>query len=230
MAGTCFTSLQLCALRVSQLTTAGRPVVPGTNKGYVTDAAIKLQIGVVLRTGVDLEQQNGCGAVCAAFKQPDRIKRVDLGMDLCQFDAQLIALLSGGGVISSGGNAIGYQMPPATGSVDPAPICVEAWSKAWQGTQQASPTFTSPSAAYIHWVFPFVQWTHGQFTIENQLMVVPMTGAGSENRNITVNGPFDDWPAAVSAAGGMTQIGGWFLDPALPAIACNYVNTTSAAS
>lgn len=230
MAGTCYTSLQLCALRVAQLNASGRPAVPGTNKGYVTDAAIKLDISMELRTGVDLEQQNGCGAVCAAFKQPDRVKRVNLAMDLCQFDAQLLGLLTGGGVISSGGNAIGYQMPPATGAVDPLPLCIEAWSKAWQGVSQAVPAFTTPNAAYIHWVFPFVQWTHGQMTIENSLMVVPVTGVGQENPNITVNGPFDDWPAAVVAANGIRQIGGWFLDPALPTVACNYINTTSAAS
>jgi hypothetical protein len=230
MAGTCFTSLQLCALRVAQLTAAGRPVVPGTNRGYVTDAAIKLDVGVELRDGVDLEQQNGCGAVCAAFKQPDRIKRVNLAMDLCQFVAQLIGMLTGGGVISSGGNAIGYQFPPATGSVEPAPICVEAWSKAWSGVSQAVPAFTTPNVAYIHWVFPFVQWTHGQFTLENALMVLPLTGVGQENAQITVNGPFDDWPAAVVAANGIRQVGGWFLDATLPAVACNYINTTSAAS
>lgn len=230
MAGTCYTSLQLCALRVAQLSASGRPTVPGTNKGYVTDAAIKLQVSIQLRAGKDLEQQNGCGAVCAAFKQPDRIKRVDLAMDLCQFDAQLVAMLCAGGVISSGGNAIGYQFPPTTGSVDPLPLCIEAWSKAWQGNQQAVPTFTTPAAAYIHWVFPFTLWTHGQFTIEDALMVVPVQGQGQENRNITVNGPFDDWPAAVATAGGITQVGGWFLDPNLPSVACNYINTTSAAS
>lgn len=229
MAGTCYTSLQLCAMRVAQLTIAGRPQVPGTNRGYVTDSAIKLQVGVTLKTGVDVEQQNGCGAVCAAFKQPDRIKRVDLALDLCQFDAQLIGLLTDGGVISSGGNAIGYQFPSTTGA-DPRPVCLEAWSKAWAGTQQASPPFTAPNAAWIHWVFPYVQFTMGQFTIDNSLMVVPLTGPGTPNSFITVNGPFDDWPAAVSAAGGITQVGGWFLDGVLPAVTCNYVTTTSAAS
>lgn len=229
MAGTCYTSLQLCALRVAQLTAAGRPTVPGTNKGYVTDAAIKLQVGVTLKTGADLEQQNGCGAVCAAFKSPDRIKRVDLSLDLCQWDAQLIGMLTSGGVISSGGNAIGFQFPSTTGA-DPLPVCLEAWSKAWSGGQQASAAFTSPNASYIHWVFPFVQFGIGQFTIENALMVVPLTGPGTPNAFITVNGPFDDWPAAVAAAGGITQVGGWYLDGTLPTVACNYINTTSAAS
>lgn len=230
MAGTCYTSLQLCALRVALLQSSGRPPTPVTNKGYVTDAAIKLDVSVQLRAGKDLEQQNGCGAVCAAFKQPDRIKRLDLKMDLCQFDAQLVGMLTGGGVISSGGNAIGYQFPATTGSVDPLPVCIEAWSRAWQGNQQAVPAFTSPNAAYIHWVFPFTLWTHGQFAIEDALMVLPMTGQAQENRNITINGPYDDWPAAVVAAGGITQVGGWFLDATLPTVACNYINTTSAAS
>ena len=229
MAGTCITSLQLCALRVAQLTTAGRPTVPGTNRGYVTDSAIKLQVGVTMKTGVDIEQQNGCGNICAAFKQPDKIKRVDLAMDLCQWDAQLIAMLVSGNVISSGGNAIGYLFPD-TGGADPLPVCLEVWTKGWAGTQQVAPAFTTPNAAYMHWVFPFVQFTHGQFTLENQLLVLPLTGPGSPNTNITTNGPYDDWPPAVSAAGGMTRVGGWFYDGSLPSVTCNYINTTSAAS
>lgn len=230
MAGTCFTSLQLCALRVAQLTSAGRPIVPGTNRGYVTDAAIKLDVSIVLRNGKDLEQQNGCGAVCAAFKQPDRIKRLDLAMDLCQFDAQLIALFTGGSVISSGGNAVGYQFPPTTGGVDPAPLCLEVWTKAWAGNSPAVPAFTSPNAAYIHWVFPWTQWVHGNFTMQDDLMVVPVAGQAQENPRITSNGPFDDWPAVVGTNDGIAEIGGWFLDPTLPAVTCNYINTTSAAS
>lgn len=230
MAGTCYTSLQLCALRVAQLSSAGRPQVPGTNKGYVTDAAIKLQVSVVLRTGSDKEQPNGCGAICAAFKQPDKIKRLDLAMDLCQFDAQLISLMTGGQVISSGGNAIGYEFPAVSGAADPPPICLEAWSKAWSGNSAAVPAFTTPNVAYIHWVFPFTQWTHGQFTIEDELMVLPLTAQATENPRITSNGPFDDWPAAVAAHDGIGEVAGWFLDPTLPTVACNYINTTSAAS
>jgi hypothetical protein len=215
-------------MRVAVLAANGAPSLSGSNHGYVTDSAIKLGVTVELRQGADLEQVNACGQVCDTFKQADRIKRLNLALDLCQWDAQLIALLTGGNSISSAGVSVGYQFPSSTG-LDPYPVCIEGWTKAWQGTQQATPAFTSPSPAYMHWVFPFVQWSISGFTLENQLQVLSLSGAGKQNPNITVNGPFDDWPAVVSAAGGM-YTGGWFYDAALPQVKCDYITTTSAAS
>ena len=223
------TSLQLCALRAAVLTFDGRPTVPGTNKGYATTSAIKLDVTVTLKTGEDLEQLNARGQVCGVFKQPDTIKRLDVSMDLCQFDAQLVALLTTGGVMSSGGNAVGFSFPETTGP-DPLPVCLEVWSKAWAGTQQASPAFTSPLPAYMRWVFPYVQWTVGGFTVDNSLQVVNLTGVCDKNPLITANGPYDDWPVAVANVGGITSVCGWFLDTTLPAPTCNYLTTTSAAS
>lgn len=228
MGSTCFASLQLCAIRVSELTLAGAPS-PGANKGYASDAAVDLQVAVNLSTGDDFEQKNGCGAICAAFKQPDRIKRLDLTLDLCQLDSELIAQLTDGAKISSSGDVVGYQYPAVQGS-DPNPVCFEGWSKAWDGSNQATPTATSPDVAYFHWVFPFTRWTLGQVKLENALMVVPVTGQASENSNITANGPFDDWPTYVGAAGGITRVGGWFLDSELPVTQCGSITVTSAAS
>jgi hypothetical protein len=225
----CITSLQLCAMRLAVLDPEGRPTVPGTNRGYVTTSAIKLQVGVTIKEGADLQQLNARGEVCGTFKQPDTIKRLDLSMDLCQWDAQLVALLVTGGVVSSGGNAVGFTFPNTTGP-DPFPVCLEAWSKAWSGTQQASPPFTSPLPAYIHWVFPYVQFTINQFSIENALQVVNVTGPCTVNTLLTANGPYDDWPAAVRNVGGIAGACGWFFDSVLPTATCDYITTTSAAS
>lgn len=230
MAGssTCYTSLQLCAARTSRLTLAGAPLT-GAGNGYTTDAAIKLDVAVELSTGDDFEQKNGCGAICAAFKQPDRIKRLNLSLDLCQLDSELIAQLTDGDTFSTGGDVVGYQYPAVQGD-DPTPVCFEGWSKAWDGSNQAVPGATSPDVAYFHWVFPFTTWTLGTVTVENALMVVPVTGQASENENITQNGPFDDWPSYISTAGGITRVGGWFLDSDIPTATCGAIAVTSAAS
>lgn len=228
MSSTCYASVECLQLRTAQLTATGAPST-GANKGYCTDAVIKLDVSVELRTGSEFEQKNGQGALCAVFKQPDRIKRLSFGVDLCQLDAELISQMTGADRFSSGGNTIGMQLPAVTGD-DPGPVCLEAWSLAWDGDSQAVAPFTSPSATYIHWVFPFTRWVQGNWTLEDGIMVVPLTGQGEENAFITANGPYDDWPAAVATSGGVTRLGGWFLDSSLPATQCGFISVTSAAS
>lgn len=224
----CFASLDLCLLRVARLNAVGSPI-SGASNGYRTDSPIKLEVGLDLATGDDLEQKNGVGAVCAAFKDCDRIKRLSLKMDLCQLDAQLLELLCGFSLFTSGGNTIGAQFPAVGGSCSNG-VCLEVWTKAWDVGSPAIPTYTSPNAAYIHWVFPKATFAMGNFTLEHGFLVVPVEGKGEENTRVTSNGPFDDWPAPVSGPGGITRVGGWFFDATLPATSCGYVNVVSAGS
>lgn len=227
MTSTCYASVELSAIRVAELTSAGAPNT-GAGNGYVSDAAIQMGVTVEVETGTEFVQKNGLGAICATLKQPDTIKRVTLALELCQLDSELIAMLTGGQTFASGGNTIGMQLP-AVGATPPN-LCIEAWTKAWDGGGQAVPAFTSPTPAYFHFVFPLTTWVQGQFSMAEGFMVVPLTGSGSENSAITANGPFDDWPAPVVNAGGITRIGGWFLDDDLPTAACAAIAVSSAAS
>lgn len=228
MANQCFASIQLCAIRTARLTEAGAPDTGATN-GYVSDAMVKLQVGVELEEGADVTQKNGCGSLVAAIKEPDLIKRVSLQLDLSRLDAELKWVLLGGDVITSGGNTVGYQS--ATSSDEPPAVCFEAWSKAWDGTQQAVSSLSTPNSSYVHWVFPFTRWAQGQFTMEREnFLVDPLTADGTENTEITVNGPFDDWPAAITSLGGITSFYGWWFDDDLPTAACGRISVSSAAS
>lgn len=221
----CFGSLQACAIRLAKITAAGAPDV-GASNGYVSDALISLQVSVELTEGDEFEQKNGCGAICQTFKDCDRIKRLSLSMDLCQLDANLIEFLTDADLFSSGGNPIGWQFPSVTAAC-PNGVSLEVWTKAWDGTEQAVPTFTDPDAAYWHWVFPRTKWTMGNITMDNSIMVVPVTGFAEENSSITANGPFNDWPEAVANAGGVTRVGGVFLDASIPTAACAAISVPS---
>lgn len=228
MSSTCITSVDFCAIRIAQLTEAGRPI-PSATTGYVSDAPISLGVSITTESGDDLTLENGCGTIMATLQTPDQIKGVDLDLNLCQLDAELIHLMTGAPLFTSGSDAVGLQIASVGSS--PAPICFEGWSKAWTSTgSQLSHTFTTPNATYIHWVFPFTRWVQGDITMEHDLMQVPLTGKGYENANITANGAFDDWPASIAAQGGITHLGGFFYDSAPPAATCTYVTVTSAAS
>jgi len=223
MTSTCVTSLDLCAIRVARLSDAGVPQAGATN-GYAANSPIRLQVTVTTEAGEEFTQRNGCGDLCAVFEEPDKIKGLQLAMDLCQLDAYLLRLTAGVDVIEDAGEAIGFEFPEVGSTPDP--VCLEGWTKAWEGSQPATPTFTAPDAAYMHWVFPFTRWVNGDITMEHQLMVVPVSGKGRENANIGATGPFDDWPSVIASRGGITRIGGWFYDATLPEVECDYVPVT----
>lgn len=225
----CHQPLDLCALRVTRLNSSTGAPVPGSGNAVVSDAPIKLDVKFDLEAGDDLVQKNGCGKVISAFKDIDRLKSIDLAMDLTYLDDYILELMAGITVFSSGGNPIGGQIP-AVGSDGAGPVCLEAWSKAWSGGGPAIPTFTSPNPAYIRWVFPKTTWHMADFTLQHGFVVIPVEGKAEENSRITANGPFDDWPAGVAGPGGITRAMGWFYDATLPTASCGYTSVPSAAS
>lgn len=229
-----YSSLQLVELRVALLDNNGSPD-DGTgggilSNGYVTDSAITLGVDEEISVGTDLEQKNGSGGICGSYKEGDVVKRVNFTMDLCQLDYALIALLTGSDLFSSAGQPIGFQIPASTTKLARR-LSFEFWTKAYDGGAPATNTYSSGAALYHHFVSASTQWTLGGQTFDDGFHVVSLTGQGFENPRITTNGPFDDWPAAIRNAGGVTRALGSFYDTALPAVPENgYVNVTSTAS
>lgn len=228
MASTCIQSLDFCAIRVSKLTEAGAPIA-GASNGYVSHAPQSLGVTITTETGEDLSLQDGCGNTVATQQSPDQIKGVELELTLCQLDAELIALMTGARIFTdNSGNAVGFEI--AAAGTSPGPVCFEGWSKAWNSDQQLRHDFTDPSDSWLHWVFPLTRWVQGDFTMEHDLMVVPLSGKGSGNTNLTANGSFEDFPTRIAQQGGVTRAAGWFLDGPAPEATCTYTPVTSLAS
>jgi hypothetical protein len=227
MASTLYQAVDLCAVRVAKLTEGGAPLTGATN-GYISDGAVTMGIGITTEAGDDITQKNGCGNICATLQSPDLIKGLTLDIDFCRLDAYLYELLTGSDTFTSGADAVGFQFA-AVGAA-PGPVCFEGWSKAWDVDHQATDAFTSPDATWIHWVFPYTRWVQGDITVEHGIDVYPASAKGSENSAITADGPFNDWPAPVSAHGGVTRVGGWFFDDDIPVVTANKVPVTSSAS
>lgn len=205
----CLASKGAVRLRVSELTSGGA-LIAGATRGYVTDSIIQIQSTPVVTTGQRFTQPNGSGVNCVDIKDPDQVGSATLAMDLCKLDAQLLAKLTGGTVITSGGIVVGFQ--DAVNAV-PTPVCVEAWSLAVDGSAQAS---EDGLALYYHFVFPYVTWVQGQQTNAQGVLTVPLTGDARPNDSIGY-GPDGDWPAE------MTSFRNWYLDDEVPDAECGAV-------
>lgn len=228
MEPTCYGSLQVCALRVAELETNGEPA-EGLENGYVSEALINVDVGLELSKDTDLEKQNGCGSICQSFFEQGKIKRATAGMALCELDILLASVVVGGSLFERSSTPFGWQAPFIADSVSNG-VCLELWTKAWDGSAQATPASLSNAAAYWHWVFPRYRGTLDKMKMEADFLEFALTGNGQENPNMWTDGPFNDWPTEISDGGGITAVVGLFLDDTLPTQTCGFIEVPAQAS
>lgn len=227
VASDCLASVDICMMRVAQLTAVGVPRAGA--HGYKTDALETAKIGTTDDTVNEVLRRNGCGTIVTVVPQQVSVKGSALSIDLTKWERDLIALLCGGLPMVTGGHTAGYRSPFLSDG-PPLPCCIEFWGKAWDGSTQAVTAQSTPNGSYHHYVLPFVQCSiSSQFTLANGDTIFTVTGTGSENPNITADGPWNDWPSWVAGHGGFTSAFGEYDDGTLPVSACGLatVPTTS---
>jgi hypothetical protein len=225
MAVACWGARSIQRMRVALLDAATGAPDNGASNGWITDALVSIVATPQTEAGDEFTLKNGDGDICQYYSTPDRVKRVDPVVSLCQSPPQLLNLMLGGDYYSDGSGALGFQLPEFTD--DPIPVSLEWWTRAWDGSAQA---VIGSTAQYWHHVIPKVYFVLGAVTSEHGLETVVLNGKGEGNPNITGNGPFDDWPAQIATTDGITAAYGRFRESTLPDAACAYEEVTSAAS
>lgn len=213
----CTAVFDVCFARIAQLTAAGAP--RAGNFGYITDQQQKVTIGLTIESGTKFTQKNGCGALSAAITEADKISGATISMDVAKWERQLLNLMCGGTLFSSGANPGGWQVPKIADAT-PNPVCIELWSKAIDGSAAAVTAISTPNAAYHVFVLPFVTCTFQPFTLANGFTTFTINGVGAENTAETADGPWNDWPSWVAGKGGITSVIGEFETATLPTAAC----------
>lgn len=174
-------SIQGVAIRVTRLDTAGN-LLNGAGDSYTTSAFMRVSFTPEYEEGDEITEKSANGTVCVTYKAPDTLKRITMELAICEPDAELSQLLSGGlllrktvdGVVKSVGWAA-----PGVGD-DPAGfgVAIEAWSHAVKDGKRAS------LLPYFHWVFPYAKLRQsGDRVIENGMLATTFEGYGLGNRN-----------------------------------------------
>lgn len=218
VASACTAVLDVCFLRVAQLTTGGVPQT-GAGFGYTTDTPQKVVVGLDIEAGQEFKLVDGCGDLASRIKEPDKIKGANFQLTLSLLERDLLHLMCGGTLFASGATTGGYQVPLIADAA-PNPVYVEMWAKAISGNSQAVTAITTPNAAYHQFVMPYVICTQQPFTLQNGFTTFDVNGVGSENSNATANGPWNDLPSWVAGKGGITAVIGEFETGTIPTAAC----------
>jgi hypothetical protein len=151
--------------------------------------------------GDEITEKNANGVVCVTYKSPDTLKRITMELAICEPDAELTNLISGGlllrknlGTFASPDNKSVGWAAPAVGD-DPAGngVAIEAWSHAIKDGKKSS---TLP---YFHWVFPYAKLRQsGDRVIENGMLATTFEGYGLGNVDFG-SGPDGRWEFPVAA-------------------------------
>lgn len=175
-------SVHALRLRVCRLDATGVPVV-GASSMYTTGTLIDISSNPTYSDGDSIEQKNGSGEICLAYKEPDVLTGGEMKMTICTPDPELLELLLGGAVITSGGNSIGYSAPRVGAVGTPNGVSIEAWSRLVLNG--------SATGNYLRWLWPKIIWRADEKKLEAGAFSPGLTGTAYENPNWAA--PLDDW-------------------------------------
>lgn len=202
-------------MRVALLDQNGVPT-PGASSLYTTDAYTKVGLSPVYTDGNEIEVQNAQGVTCVRYRSSDTLKRADIDIELCSVDPYLVAMLTGGSLLTTTAPIKTGLALPRLGEVSGNGVSIEVWSRRVDDGEE------DVDSPYAWWVYPRVKNLRiGDYAHEANALLPTITGQAYENPN-WFDGPLNDWPST------STSYGQYIPTVTLPAVAVGY--TTLAAS
>lgn len=191
-----FQEMSVCAIRLSRLTATGAPD-SGNPLGAWEQCAgiISVEFDHEIGAGEEFDQVDGCGRPCVQRKRPDYVKWTNSTVTFCTTDDALADLFGVGTLIGVAPAQTGHVVNVAqgcSGAAFPNGTCIEWWSEKWDcNTPNSNDT-------YRRHVLPRFFGDPQGYTDENGVTEITFEGFSQANANIG-DGPFDDFPAALTA-------------------------------
>lgn len=187
-------------IRITRLNSDGT-LMTGASASYVTKAFVSLGITPEREDGDEFTQKTASGEVCVSVKTADTLKRVTLQIALCNPDPEFTEMATGGVLLSSGGQSVGWLAPETGVDATPNGVAVEVWAKAYVNGKPAS---TRP---YFHWVIPYaVLYQSGDIVIQNDILATAFEGWGVGNVGFNHGPAAPAWPWQSDRAYGYARV------------------------
>lgn len=182
----CRPQIFACAIRVAKLYASGVPA-QGASNLLTTDALVSLGYSAEVRAGDEHVVTNACGNNCLDYQKEDKLRRLNLTLNICYPHPYLTEFLVGGAVLTDG-EAVGYGFPTLNDPDDATGISLELWAQ-----RQGSTGTLDADFPYAWWVFPKVVFQIDSGSFENGPHTPTFNGRAYENEN-WFDGPNNDFP------------------------------------
>lgn len=180
MATTCFGVVRGKRVRVTELNACSVPVSGGSF--VVSSGFIQATIESDVEDGDEYVQKNADGALCINERAPDSLKRLNITIDWCKVDPDIVNLITGYPQEMDGADAVGFRIEE--GQAD------TRWAlEIWTGLSDQE--CAAGAVQYGYLLIPNITGsTLGEITIENAAATFQTTGY-TEGRSGWDVGPYD---------------------------------------
>lgn len=163
----CASPIQGTRMRIVRLDACGVPV-SGTGGQVVTEGFVQVQATQEYEDGTEYEIRNAQGEFCVNEVGPDQFRRSNLTIQFCGVDPDVVNLITGALVITTGAPVTGTGFWVLEGSVETR-FSLEVWQKV------AGQACVGTVQRHVYWAWPnlfggrFNDFTISDGTLEWQL-------------------------------------------------------------
>lgn len=192
----CASPIQGTLMRIVRLDACGSPVT-GDGNMIVTEGFVQVEVTQQYQDGTEYILRNAKGELCVNDVGPDQFQRADLTIQFCDVNPDLVGLITGTSIVTTGAPATGTGFWVQEGEVT-ARFSLEVWQNV--AGQACVPGQTEPDKVY--WAFPNLgAGRFNDFTISDGVLEWSLSARTKSASSTWGTGPGadPDWISAVPA-------------------------------
>jgi hypothetical protein len=179
-------SLKGRRMRVTRLDACGEVVI-GACSSIVTSGFITVEWSFEYQEGTEYQQQDAWGDYCIDEQDPGRLRWVNVSINACDVDPDLLDMAANATPVTAGADTIGVTWGPGVNDLG---FAVEVWTK------QAGRNCSGGNPEWGYWVAPFIinGRMDGAMSISNGPLNLTMVGQAVGAPASWGETPYDDNP------------------------------------
>jgi hypothetical protein len=185
MAGHCLSTVKLCAIRVTALDGS----CGCTETVIATSAAIRVASNPMKTSPGEHSHRSTQSSVTLLMQEKPTVTAIQLEVELCTRDLELVALVTGGTVYRNGDDVAIGVAHRSTVNVPP-PVSVEIWSRNVNGVTGFCTVEGVPS--YTRVVWPLARFVVQDDEYANGVATVRLAGVAWANHSYPIDGCWED--------------------------------------
>lgn len=176
-------------IRIMRLDECGVPV-SGAGGLVVSEGFVQVTPSPQYEDGTDYQRRNAKGGLCVNRTGPDQFRRIDLSIEFCAIDPDVVELITGAELITTGAPATGTGFWVTEGAVETR-WSLEVWQNA--GDEEC----VGGLEQYAYWAFPHLgSGRFNDFTINDGVLEWSLS-ARTYKASPSWYSPGEDWISSI---------------------------------
>lgn len=188
----CASPIQGTRMRIIRLDACGVPIT-GSGGMVVTEGFVQVEASQDYEDGTEYELRNAQGDFCVNDVGPDQFRRSNLTIQFCAVDPDIVNIITGALVITTGAPVTGTGFWVVEGSVDNH-FSLEVWQNV------AGQACVGSTQRFVYWAWPnLFGGRFNDFTIQDDVLEWQLSAKTAPANSLwgTGAGPAPDWISAV---------------------------------